>query len=85
MNLEHIHTYKWYVQTRLKLEAYSGPGQISKMKLFVESINDLQQLVVRACRQITFVTFKGFCPLSKKPPLPVLNGQYQVEWNTKQK
>ena len=38
----------------------------------------------RDCRQITFVTLNGFCPLSypapllpPSPPSTVLNGQYQ--------
>ena len=40
---------------------------------------------LRDCRQITFVTLNGFCPLSNPPPppphppTPVLNGQYQIE------
>ena len=40
------------------------------------------QFRLRDCRQITFVMFNGFCPLSKKAPPPVLNGQYQNAENT---
>ena len=40
------------------------------------------------CRQITFVTLNRFCQLSNLPPpsptLPVLNRQYQDEWNINQ-
>ena len=43
------------------------------------SVND--SLVLRDCRQITFVTLNGFCLLSKTPTRPphVLNGQNQMK------
>ena len=36
---------------------------------------------VRDRRQITFVTLNRFCPLSKPPHPPVLNGQFQMKEN----
>ena len=51
---------------------------MQKLRLFV--------LGVRDCRQITFVTLNGFCPLINPPPHPppALNGQYQNGWSTNQ-
>ena len=43
----------------------------------------LAPTVLRDCRQITFITLNGFCPLSKTPPTPpALHGQYQNGQNT---
>ena len=45
-----------------------------------------QKEAIRDHRQITLVTLNGFCLLSKPPPptpTHVLNGNYQVGWNTK--
>ena len=39
---------------------------------------------LRDREQITFITLNEFCPLRNLPHLPVLNGQYEVGWNTKQ-
>ena len=38
----------------------------------------------RDCQQITFTTLNRFCPLSKNPPPPVLNGQNHDGWNANQ-
>ena len=40
--------------------------------------------IISDCQQITFVTYNRLCPLSKKKPPLVLNGQYQDKWKTNQ-
>ena len=40
---------------------------------------------LRDLQQIPLVTINGFCTLYKTPStLPILKGQYQAGWNTKQ-
>ena len=41
-------------------------------------------LLVRDHWQITFITLNRFCPLIKKPHLPVPNGKYPAGWSTNQ-
>ena len=48
-----------------------------KLKFNFDDIITYFLEVLSGCQQITFVTLKGFCLLSKKIPLPAPNGQYQ--------
>ena len=53
--------------------------ELSKLNYNFDDIRTYFLQALRDCRQIAFVVFNRFCPLSKKKPTPpALNGKYRI-------
>ena len=78
----HIFDFFFFLKRFLRKSIKPGDGnlvlitstvqvELSKLNFNFDDIRTYFLEVLRDCRQITFVTLNGFCPLSKKNPTPL--------------